>query len=130
MFCEHSILPGAFVRVNLNNIWNLYINTGTLIKYSIINAAPNITVKDNTLFLNTGCIFTPDSFWRFYFDAGNCFLFEDNLIGTMMFDLGFDYRLFKHMKVGSELYVKWSDGAVVQDSFSQLGVRINWGVLF
>lgn len=131
IFCEHNFLPGAFVSFNIKDIWKIYVNSGALIKTSIINSWPsNITVKDNTLFLSAGCIFTPLERWRFSFDVGNYSLFEDNIIGNVQFDLGVRYHLFEHLTAGAEVYCKWIDAAVPQDSFSQAGVRMNWGVLF
>lgn len=129
--CEHNVLPGAFISFNLKNIWKIYVNSGVLLKYSIINAYPsNIRIDDNTSFLNVGCIFTPTADWLFFFDAGNSSLFEDDLIGAIQLNLGFSYRMFEHFKLGSEVYCKWIDGAVPQDSFSQFGIRVNAGVFF
>lgn len=131
LFCEHTFLPGAFIRFNLNNVWNLYVNSGALIKFAIIDAYPsNVRTTDNAVFLNTGCIFTPTDRWRFFFEAGNCTLFEDDVVGAILCNLGFTFRLFDYFTCGPELYFKWIDAAVLNDSFSQLSVRMSFGVLF
>ncbi len=131
MFCEHNILPGAFISFNIKDIWKIYVNSGALIKFSIINAWPsNIRVTDNTVFLNSGCIFQPTDRLRFSFDVGNYSFFEDTIIGNVQFNLAARYRLFEYITAGAEVYCKWVDEAVPQDSFAQAGVRMNWGVLF
>ena len=131
IFCEHNFLPGGFIRFNLNDVWNLYLNVGALLKYQIVDAYPdNIYTTDDRFFFNTGFIFTPTDAWKFFFDFGNTSLFDDCMIGNFKFDLGFSYRFWQRFWFGSEVVFGWVDASVPQDSFNHLGFRMNWGVNF
>ena len=131
LFSEHNLLPGAFISFNLNDIWKLYFNAGGLYKFTVFPDYPrNAHMNDNTLFFNTGCIFTPTDNWRFFIDFGNCSLFDDCLLGNFKFDLGFSYRVWQRLWFGSELIFGWTDASIPHDSFSHLGFRTSWGVKF
>lgn len=131
IFAEHNFLPGSFVRFNINNEWNLYFNLGSLFKFSIINSYPeNILINDKTLFFNTGFIFSPFSDLNIFFDIGNSSLFEDDLLGVIQINTGASYKIWEHFSFGTDIFLKWEDASAPHDSFSQIGIRVNWGVLF
>ncbi len=130
-FVEHNLLAGAFVQYDINNLWDLYFTFGFFRKLDIINAFPkNIVLRTNSYFFKTGLLFSPGTQWEFFFDISNVSLFEDNLLGVFVFDLGGRRKIWKRFSFGSDIYWKWEDASVPFDSFSQIATRVSWGVCF
>lgn len=131
VFVEHNILGGFHLNFNIRNIWNLYLDMGLIAKHTIINNYPkNTLLYDKIYFFDTGCFFTPFENWQFFLTVSNISLFEDNLLGVVIFDSGFDYKITTMFSIGTDLYFQWEDASVPFDSFDQLGARVNWGIHF
>ena len=131
VFVEHNILGGFHLNFNIRNIWNLYLDMGLIAKHTIINNYPkNTLLYDKIYFFDTGCFFRPFENWQFFLTVSNISLFEDNLLGVVIFDSGFDYKITTMFSIGTDLYFQWEDASVPFDSFDQLGARVNWGIHF